>query len=448
MTTAAPDAVMHASGASGADFVQPVDAVAIKAELRRVARKRGVLAIRAVPRWEDDPPLVVAGQQIRVVPCATVLAVRDALTLRNDPDRPLVILTDLSVDQLGDGICDHLVARKPLLPDPWLSLRDRFGAEQQEADLLSGRESARDALRLLGDFPVLPAPGGVLTRDHLIRALTVQLFGLGDNGFTIVDVLVWSTDAGHTRRFREWLGGSTPELAGDVFGWFARTLGAPAAAIIAAWRHRDPADLLPLGLVAGVLEGQGGPDDHDAAVALRARIEDAIGRVPLTEVALTGWARSATLAADRIASGREPDRARFTAVQRRADALATELLVGAFCERSDHLPSALDHRLELFAVAAENAVGPRTPRRRCGGVRSGPGRDGRRRIGLESHPGTRVRRLHPRGRLVPRHRSGASGSPAIAVQHRSRSGSGSTGRPGLSNFLVPGYRLLGGRRGQ
>lgn len=368
MTTAAPDAVMSGSGPPGADFVQPVDAAVITAELRRVAGKTGVLAIRALPRWEDGPPLVMAGQEVRVLPCATALAVRDALTLRNDPDRPLVILTDLSNDQLGDGICDHLVARRPLLPDPWLSLRDRFGAEQQEADLLSSRESARDALRLLGDLPAAPAPGGVLTRDHLIRTLTVHLFGLGDNAFTIVDLLVWSTDAGHTRRFRAWLTGSTPDLAGDVFGWFAYTLGAPAAAIIAAWRHRDPADLLPLGLVAAVLEDHGGLDghdadhhaDHDAEVALRARIEDLIGRVPLTEVALTGWARSATLAANRIAAGRDPDRARFTAVQRRADALATELLVGSFTERSDHLPSALDRRLERFAVAAEDAVGSAT----------------------------------------------------------------------------------------
>lgn len=358
MTTAAPDAVMTGSGTPGADFLQPVDAAVVKAELRRVMGKRGVLAIRAVPRWEDDPPLVMAGRHVRVLPCATALAVRDALTLRNDPHRPLVILTDLSPDQLGDGICDHLVARRPLLPDPWLSLRDRFGAEQQEADLLRNRESARDALRMLGDFPVTPAPGGVLTRDHLIGALTVHLFGLGDNGFTIVDVLVWSTDADHTRRFRAWLDGSTPDLAGDVFTWFAHTLGAPAAAIIAAWRHRDPADLLPLGLIAAVLENQGGHGDHDAAVALRARIEDAVGRVPLTDVALTGWAQSATLAADRIAAGRDPDRARFTAVQRRADTLATELLVGAFSECSDHLPSALDHRLELFAAAAENAGAP------------------------------------------------------------------------------------------
>ena len=361
MTTAAQNAVRSGSGTAGTDFVQPVDAAVVKAELRRVTGKRGVLAIRAVPRWDDDTPLAMVGRQVRVLPCATALAVRDALTLRNDPDRLLVILTDLSTDQLGDGICDHLVARRPLLPDPWLSLRDLFGAEQQEADLLSGRPSARDALRMLGDFPVAPAPGGVLTRDHLIRSLAAHLFALGDSGFTSIDVLVWSTDAGYTRRFQAWLDGSTPELADDVFGWFAHTLGAPAAAIVAALRHRDPADLLPLGLVAAVLENQvGGSGDHDAAVALRARIEDAIGRVPLTEVALTGWARSATLAADRIAAGRDPDRARFTAVQRRADTLATELRAGAFTERSDHLPSVLDHRLERFAAAAENAVSPDT----------------------------------------------------------------------------------------
>jgi len=225
-------------GSTGADFVQPADRSVILAELRRVAGKRGVLAIRALPRWDDTVAIRLEGTEVTVAACETALAVRDALSRRHDPGRRLVILTDLSTDQLGDGICDHLVGGRPLQPDPWQSLRERFGAARQEADLLSTRESARAALRLVGDRLPPPAPGGVLTRDHLIRTLTVCQFGLGENGSSAVDVLVWSADPANTRRFQAWSADSHHDLATDVFGWFAGTLGPAAAAIVDCWRLR------------------------------------------------------------------------------------------------------------------------------------------------------------------------------------------------------------------
>ena len=352
-------------GSAGTDFVQPADRSVILSELRRVAGKRGVLAIRALPRWDDAVTVRLDGTEVAVAACETALAVRDALSRRHDPDRRLVILTDLTTDQLGDGICDHLVGGRPLQPDPWQSLRERFGAARQESALLSTRESARAASRLVGDRTPPPAPGGVLTRDHLIRTLTVSQFGLGENGASAVDVLVWSADPANTRRFHTWVADSHPHLAADVFGWFAGTLGPAAAAIVDCWRPRGPADLLPLGLVGQVLVetlpagGTLGGDrdaDRESMIELRGRFEQFIGTgARLSDTAVDGWGRTATLAADRLASARDAERALFAGTQRRADALATELRVGRLAERSDYLPAALDQRLDRVAGAAADA---------------------------------------------------------------------------------------------
>jgi len=91
-------------------------------------------------------------------------------------------------------------------------------------------------------------------------------------------------------------------------------------------------------------------------IGLCGRFEQFIGTgARLSDTALDGWARTATLAADRLASARDADRAVFTGMQRRADVLATELRVDRLAERSDYLPTALDQRLDRLATAAGDA---------------------------------------------------------------------------------------------
>ena len=352
---------MTGSDSAVADFAQQVDRVEIQAQVRRVRGKPGVLAIHAMPRWEGAESLEVDGEQVTVLPCATTLAVRDGLTRRRSVPGRLVLLTDLSDEQLGDGIREHLVGRRVLNPDPWQALRDRFGATAQESFLLSGVAAARGALRQLAQGPRPPAAlGGVLTRDLLFDTLLGAGWGL-DGGAGMVDLLTWSGRADADRRFGEWSGQSHPDLREDVLSWLERRWGQPSAGILAAVRAgRPPSDLIPLGLVADVIQGpdDGTRGDREALIVLRTRLESASGTA-LTGAALEGWARAATLAADQLAA----DGSALTAVQRRADMLGAELRVGDLVVRSDYLPAALDARLREMtgAMAAVVTAWPDSP---------------------------------------------------------------------------------------
>jgi hypothetical protein len=346
------------------DFVQRADRVTVQTQVRRVRGRNGVLAIRAVPRWDAEPALVIDGEQVTVIPCATTLAVRDGLTRRHTVAGRMVILTDLADEQLGDGIRDHLVGRRVLNPDPWQALRDLFGATKQESALLSGPDVARAALRALADGdPPRAVLGGVLTRDLLFDTLVERSLGL-DSTAAVVDLLVWAGQLDADRRYRTWLEDGRPELREDALRWLGGRWGAASTGILNALRGgRPPSDLLPLGLLADIVTAQGRPvgntDDNDRraldeadreSLILRTRLESTAG-TPLSPTALDGWAKSAVLAADRISA--EPT---LAVVQRRADALARELAAGSLVERSDYLPAALDARLNRLADAVAAVV--------------------------------------------------------------------------------------------
>lgn len=348
---------MTDSDSATTEYVRPADRATVQTQVRRVRGREGVLAIRAVPRWDADATLDVDGERVTVITGATTLAVRDGLSRRHAIEGRLVILTDLPDEQLGDGIRDHLVGRRVRNPDAWQALRDLFGATAQESSLLSGSDVARAALRRLADGPPPRAAlGGVLTRDLLFDTLLGHALGL--DATTVVDLLVWSAlpDADH--RYRAWAGEGDPGLREDTLRWLDSRWGAPCAGILGALRAgRSPSDLLPIGLLAEVvtpLGGAGESDDGESrdadlerrVLVTRTRLESLVG-MALPAPSLEGWAASAVLAADRLA-----DDPMLAAVQRRADVIAAEIGAGELVERSDYLPGALDLRLARFADAA------------------------------------------------------------------------------------------------
>ncbi len=378
---------------STAEFLPLADRSVVEAEVRHLLNQRstvaGVLALRVRPVWDDAAEfqvsdvtsgsattgVVSSDVTVRVVACATVLAVRHALSERRySPGSPLVILTDLTTEQLGDGICDHLVSARPRSPDPWRSLRQLFAADQQEAALLGGsNEAARAALKQLGGEGHPPAAGGVLTRELLIRELARSQFDLDQPDPSLVDLLVWSSGPHAAARFAEWTSSSHPALVDHLFEHYRRAMGDPAAGIIEAWRRGGPADLLPLGLVVALLSDTNADSPvmstavinsavtepsrpshaaaRDITSDIRVRLEPYVGDATLGRAAVDGWAQAAVLALGRLprASGMR------AAVQRRADALVTMVHAEALVERSDYIPMALARRIDRFAGLAAKA---------------------------------------------------------------------------------------------
>ena len=103
-------------------------------QARRKNFSSGVLGVRARPEWAGTPEFTHADVPVRVVPCVSALAVREALLGRAD-GQWLVVLTDRADDDLGAGVLSHLVWHRLRTPDPWDAVRLRFAATGVEPAL-------------------------------------------------------------------------------------------------------------------------------------------------------------------------------------------------------------------------------------------------------------------------------------------------------------------------
>ena len=222
----------------------------------------GVLGVRARPEWpRSAAEFTHADVPVRVVPCVSALAVREAL-LGRASGQWLVVLTDRPDDDLGAGVLSHLVWHRLRTPDPWDAVRLRFAATGVEPALTAAaagpehRDRAADG-RAAGR--VAAGPGG--RADPRPRARR------GGRRAPRAD------RPGHRRDQRPGLDGGPggqhrvadlrslagDALAGAVLDWAAEHAGAAGAPLRHLLRAGEARDVVPLGLVAGLLAGDGGP---------------------------------------------------------------------------------------------------------------------------------------------------------------------------------------------
>jgi hypothetical protein len=220
----------------------------------------------------DQPDSEHAGYPVRVVACESALAVREAL-LDWLPDHWLVIVTDRPEDDLGAGVLAHLVGQQLRSPDLWQAVRQRFRAVAIDAQLTVGRGQRGIAQGLLELTPPdgwPAAPAGVLTRDHAFGAAARTILDIGPVPPDVVSVLGWTTKPETTTRLADLRSSGGDELADALIAWIADAAGDAAAPIVGhLLRSARPADLVPLGLVIGFLDGL---EDRSAAEVARARL--------------------------------------------------------------------------------------------------------------------------------------------------------------------------------
>jgi hypothetical protein len=333
-------------------------------EARAKNYPHGVLGVRAKPDWPAETRTFTHHKvPVRIEPCESALAVREALLSRRR-DEWLIVLTDRSDEDLGAGVLSHFVGYRLRTPDPWAAVRNRFAATGIDPAIFAAAGDRDVATGLLAATPPdgwPPAAGGVLTRAHAFGAVAAARLGLIDPVIDIAAVLGWA--AGH----------SLPEqisdlrmLAGDpvtdaVLAWTAERAGVIAPAVLHLLRGGEARDVIPLGLVAGVLAdardnwaAEGAQVARDALIRMEARFGGAV----LPSAALTSWAAEASAVvtgmlrvAARKASGE--------ALLARADHLLEGVRAAGLADRSDLLPSGLTRRFAALAAELRAATGRR-----------------------------------------------------------------------------------------
>ena len=310
----------------------------------------GVLGIRARPSWDGPEKFTHNGRTVVVAPCESTLAVWEALRQRQN-DGWLIILTPRHDDDLGMGVLSHFVYQRLRTPDPWQAISQRFAAVRLDPALYTRPNNRAVALGLLGAMPDdgwPPAPGGVLTESHAFHAVVRDRLEMVDRGMEVDAhaVLEWSTRPDATARLAD-----LRELAGDaladaVADWIAQRCGLmerPVRTVLQAGRI---ADLVPLGLIAGLLT-----DDDSETVRAAGVFQGKFGFGQLSKDILAAWHVDA---ADIVTQLLDRELAR-----RVADTATTrlrELDLVRLAERSEILPAGLTVRVAALAQEVDHVL--------------------------------------------------------------------------------------------
>jgi hypothetical protein len=313
------------------------------------------IALRARPEWPaDEAVLPIASVTVRVVPCRTPLAMRAALHDRDDGER-LVLLTELTDAELGDGLLAHLSRHTVRRVDPWEVTAQLFGAVEVDPTLVRlGRWAAEALTDLAPAGGWAPAAGTVVTREHALRCLAAELLGVDREQIDSAGLLQWSTDATAVLRLTK----VSAAVLDGLTGFLVEVAGPAAGPIMAAARAGHGVDAVPLGLLSGVLwpGPTGGAGATEVAVA-RTRLEPRFGGARLTEAGAAAFSAAAEAWVDRaFGSGEERDRAEAHRMLARAEAIAGEIDATGLLGASDLLPAGFGHRLRDVAAAIRFAV--------------------------------------------------------------------------------------------
>ena len=312
------------------------------------------LALRAKAEWDGDTVLPIADATVRIVPCATPLAARAALHDRADAER-LVLLTELTDAELGDGLLAHLSRQRVRNVDIWDVTAHLFGLAKVDSTLARLGRWAAEALidhAPAGGWP--PPAGTIVTRDHALRCLAAELLGVDREQIDSAGLLQWTTDAARVLRLTKLPSAVTTGLTSFLID----VAGPAATAIMAAARAGHGVDAVPLGLLAGVLwpAPSGGRKATEVAVA-RTRLEPFFGGSRLSDREAGAFSAAAEAWVDRVvASGDESDQAEAYRMVARAESIAKEIDATTLLGASDLLPSGFLHRLREVAVAVRLAV--------------------------------------------------------------------------------------------
>ncbi|MEU8186687.1 BREX-2 system phosphatase PglZ [Micromonospora carbonacea] len=312
------------------------------------------IVLHARPEWTDDPVLTVGDTPVRVVPCRTPLAARAALADRAAHEK-LVLLTDLTDMELGDGLLTHVSMQKGRSVDPWDLVSQVFGGQVRlDSTLVRTGRWVADALTDLAPAQGWPPPTGlILTRGHALRHLAGAVLGLDPDELDGAGLLQWSTDAPNQLRF-----GDLPTDWSDGIATFLREVAGPVAVpVLAAVGAGHGVDAIPLGLLAGVLWPRAAESrpDLDLAVA-RTRLEPRFGGARLTEAQAIAFGEATEAWIYRALDGDHAVRHDARRMLRRAEDIAAEIDVAGRLAASDLLPAGFTQRMRAFGESVRLAV--------------------------------------------------------------------------------------------
>lgn len=292
-----------------------------------------------------DPDVVphvgdVGGRAVAVHGSRSPLQIRSLL--RGDDDAALVVLTDCDPADLGDDLLARAAHHRIQPIGRWATVCGLFGAERPTANL-ARKPHLADALieaAPLAGYPRLATR--VLDLETATAALLRASLGIADDVADLAGLLHWLSRAEAVGRIANARG----ELLADLEPALRSRFGPGIHAVLAALAADRAGDLVPLGIVAGIVHTPPADDVAAPDVAAIVRLDERLGGTELGGDTYRAWGAASevvVLAAD--------DPARAAGWLERAGVLLRDLGAEGLAHRSDLLPAGFDQRLRAAADA-------------------------------------------------------------------------------------------------
>ena len=237
------------------------------------------------------PTLRIGAEELPVIRCRSVLALRERLVDLPAAGPPLVVLTDLPATELGEDLRARLAHRKLFSIEAWQLVKERFKAQYVDPRLAERHEwAARALLDAEPEAGYPPVPSGFLDAETAWRRLFESLAGIPRGERDPEALLAWALDGEPVKRL-----GALPEAVRTGLAAAAEDSAGRTARAILECAGRLGRRAVSVGLVARVLFDADGKGDERAARA-RGKLEALLGLHDLDAALARGW----TAAAERV----------------------------------------------------------------------------------------------------------------------------------------------------
>jgi len=352
-----------------------------------------IIGLRAEPRWDGPPSLMIDGHAVQVIACPSPLSLHVALRDRDlaadrasvdsrasansrasaddqapadnhasgadragvtptsgvsstaDAAGPLVILTDLDDDEIGIEVRARLLKQRLIPLNRWQAVLGSFRATRLDPRLAEQQDLAEALVALAPPGGYAPVLSGYLDHDTAARALVAILFGAAVPDGTLGDLLGALCDVSTVGQVSQ----APPPARGVALAWLRARFGPPVDLIAAAIERDRTADLPALSLVCGVLWSLDARSDDPAGTAAAAvRLEAAFGP-DVDPAAALALADAGTALVGRSGGA-------FEAVTRRAERIIDDVHASDLIWASRLLPGGLESRLGRLGEALTAAL--------------------------------------------------------------------------------------------
>ena len=237
------------------------------------------------------PVLRIGAEELPVIRCGSVLALRERLVDLPAAGPPLVVLTNLPATELGEDLRARLAHRRLFSIEAWQLVKERFKAQYVDPRLAERHEwAARALLDAEPEAGYPPVPSGFLDAETAWRRLFEALAGIPRGERDPEALLAWALEGEPVKRL-----GALPEPVQTGLAVAAEDSAGRTSRAILECAGRLGRRTVSVGLVARVLFHADGKGDERAARA-RGKLEALLGLHDLDAALARGW----TAAAERV----------------------------------------------------------------------------------------------------------------------------------------------------